>query len=316
MGGLRPGNQHSADDEIGPGQMLANGVGVGVDGVDVGRHRLVDLAQAVEVDVDDHHVGPHPGGDAGRPRAHHAGPEHEHVAGLDPRHPAEQHTPPAVRVLQVVGALLDRELAGDLAHGCEQRQPPAVVGERLVGDRDALAVEAPEGELLIGSEVKVGEDRLAPADHRNFLRLGLLDLDDRVRLRPHLVGPRNNRRPGDVILLVGESSAQTRAGLDEHGVALLGEQVGADRAHRDPVLVRLHFGGDAHDHDRRPPASAAARRIRMITGSGLVRSRKARTVAARKAAGTPGGAAATSVRCYDQWFARRASGKARMKDGT
>ena len=49
--GLGAGDQHGPDDEVGLAQVLANSVRVAEDGVDVGRHHVVEVAEPVEVDV-------------------------------------------------------------------------------------------------------------------------------------------------------------------------------------------------------------------------------------------------------------------------
>ena len=67
--GLRTGDQHRADHEVGQPQAFEDVEPVAEDGRHVLRHHVVDVAQAVEVHVEDEDVRPEPGGDAGRVRA-------------------------------------------------------------------------------------------------------------------------------------------------------------------------------------------------------------------------------------------------------
>src|SRR5690606_15896219 len=87
----RPGNQDGADYQVGLGQVLANGDRCAVDRGYIGRHNLVEVAQAVEVDVHQLDVGPEAGGEAGGAGADDAATQHHHVSRLDTRDAPQQY---------------------------------------------------------------------------------------------------------------------------------------------------------------------------------------------------------------------------------
>ena len=79
-----------------------------------------------------------------------------------PGHAAEQDAAAAERLLEHEGAGLGRDLAGDLAHRRQQRQPPVRVLDRLVGDAGRAGVAEARGQLGVGRQVQVGEERAGP----------------------------------------------------------------------------------------------------------------------------------------------------------
>ena len=120
----------------------------------------------------------------------------------------------------------------------------------LVRDGDVARSEQRLGALPRRGEVEVREERLVRAQAEAVVLLGqrLLHLADEVGRGPQLVGVLHDRRAGPEELAVRHGRAVAGALLDEHGVAGGGEL--AHPAGRDshPVLVLLHFGGDADDH--------------------------------------------------------------------
>src|SRR5262249_59986520 len=98
--------------------------------------QIVDVAQPVEVHVENRYVGAESDGDPGGVDAGRAGADDHDVARRNTRHAREQDAPAAVGAAQVERALLDREAPGDLAHGREERKAPVRTLDRLVGDGD------------------------------------------------------------------------------------------------------------------------------------------------------------------------------------
>ncbi len=82
----------------------------------------VDLAQPADVLVEQQHLGLHAERDGGGVQAGDAGPEHDDLAGVDARDPAEQDAATAVGALEEVRAGLRRHPPGHLRHRGEQRQ--------------------------------------------------------------------------------------------------------------------------------------------------------------------------------------------------
>jgi hypothetical protein len=63
-----------------------------------------------------------------------AAADHHHVRCGHARHAAEQDAAPAEWLLEHEGAALGGELAGDLAHRCQQRQATEPVLDSFIGD--------------------------------------------------------------------------------------------------------------------------------------------------------------------------------------
>ena len=163
---LRAGNQHGADHEVGPRQLLADRVPIAEQAVDVRRHDVVEVAQPIHVDVEDGDVGPEAGGDLGRVRADDAAAEDRDVRRRDARHAGQQNAAALLRPLQELRPFLNAHPPGDFAHRREQRQPALVVGQRFVGDARRAGGQQAVGQLAVGGQVEIGEDDLAFANQR------------------------------------------------------------------------------------------------------------------------------------------------------
>ena len=100
----------------------------------------------------------------------------------------------------------------------------------------------------IGSEVEVGKNDLVGPKEEPLRRLRFLDLDDQLGRGPDFGGLADDRRAGGSVGRVGNATPLPRACLDQHRVARVGQLEGADRQHRDSVLVRLDLFGHADDH--------------------------------------------------------------------
>ena len=101
--------------------------------------------------------------------------------------------------LEEIGADLDRQAAGDLRHGLEKGIGPVRSLDGLVGDPQNPLLQEHAGELGARSQMEVGEQGLAFADHGELRGQGLLDLEDEVGLPP--IAPRptpraSHRPPG------------------------------------------------------------------------------------------------------------------------
>ena len=153
------GHEHGADHEVGVGHAALDRAAVRRQRHDPAPVDLVDPAQPVEVLVEQHDLGLHAGGDPRRVPADVAGAEHDDLGRAHAGRAAHQHAPAAVVALEEVGAHLRGEPAGDLAHRRQQRQ--RAVGELhgLVGERGRAGGEQRLGDLGVGGEVEVGEQR-------------------------------------------------------------------------------------------------------------------------------------------------------------
>ena len=145
--------------------------------------------------------------------------------------------------------------------GVSSGQAAPRVAQRLVGDGRDPAVDDRRGEPLVGGEVEVGEERLAGPQVRPLRRLRLLDLDHQVGRRPDLGGLGHDRRPGRLVLGVGDPAPQPGARLDQDGVAGLGQLLGPDREHRHPILVRLDLPAARRRSSAQSPTPVATARV-------------------------------------------------------
>ena len=82
-------------------------------------------------------------------------------AGGDAGDAAEQDPAAAERLLEHERAGLGGDLAGDLRHRRQQRQPALAVLDRLVGDAGRAGLAEALGQLRGRGEVQVGEEGLA-----------------------------------------------------------------------------------------------------------------------------------------------------------
>ena len=208
-------------------QLLADRVAVAEQAVHVGRHDVVEVAQAVHVDVEDGDVGVEAGGDLGRVRADDAAAEDRDVRRRHARHAAQQDAAAHLRPLQKLGALLNAHPAGHFAHRREQRQAALVVGQRFVGDARRAAGEHRFGQLAIGGEVEIGEEHLALADQLQFAGLRLLDFHDQVGPGEDLLGPADQLGARPQIIVIRQAGAEAGARFDQHLVPAADELLDA-----------------------------------------------------------------------------------------
>src|SRR5439155_14908109 len=83
-------DQHGPDNEVGPADRLQDVVAVAEERRHVERHDVGQVAQPVEVNVEDRDVRPQPGGDAGGVGAHDTAPDDRYVGRGDAGNPAQQ----------------------------------------------------------------------------------------------------------------------------------------------------------------------------------------------------------------------------------
>ena len=166
----------------------------------------------------------------------------------DARDAAEQDAAPAERLLEHERARLGRDLAGDLRHRRQQRQPALLVLDRLVGDADRAGLGERSGQLRGRREVQVRKEGLTRFKEGDLGHLRLFHLEDHVRGAEDVLGGGHHPRALGIEVSVGDRAALSGPLLDQDLVATLGELPDADRGHRDPVLVRLDLGRNSNDH--------------------------------------------------------------------
>jgi hypothetical protein len=174
--------------------------------------------------------------------------QHHDVRRSHARHAAEQNAAAAVGRFQILRSHLHGHASGHFAHRCEQRQRAVPFADRFVSNTVDASFEHPVGKLRQRREVEIGEQGEIGTEEAVFGRLRLFHLDDEVGTPPHLFRVLDDGAPGQHIFAIGERTAFTRGGLDEHfvpGFAECGDSAG-DQA--DTGFVVFDFLGNADDH--------------------------------------------------------------------
>src|SRR6185369_4433462 len=99
-----------------------------------------------------------------------------------------------------------------------------------------------------GGEVKIGEQHLIAAQHRDLARLRLLHLHDHVCLGEDLGGIGGNLRPGGAEMVVVDADDVAGVGFDDHAMAMPYQLAHPGRGHPDAVLMSLDLFGHADQH--------------------------------------------------------------------
>ena len=230
--------------------LLFDGGGGGEHGLDGAAEDVVEVGEARSVAVHDDRARAHAHGDLGGVGAHGAAADDDDLGLRYAGHAAEQHAAAAVVLLEVRGAGLDGQLAGDFTHREEERVGAVGELDRLERDTADVGLEHALGEVLgiRGGQVQVRVEDLARLEHRPLFRERLLDLVDHVGLGEDVLHRREGRARG-LVLLVAEARADAGAGFDDDRVARGHEVLDAVRRHADAVLLVLDLLGTTDDHD-------------------------------------------------------------------
>ena len=220
----------------------------GHQGEAVGRHHVAQVAQTVQVHVQQVHLGSQAAGHLGRIDPYHAAADHHHRARVHARHTAQQHTVAALGHLQVLGSLLDGHAPGHFAHGGQQRQAAVGLLDRLVGDANGLAFNQRVGLGQVRGQMQVGEHDLAFTDHVVLGRQGLFDMHDHVGRIEDLFGDVDHLGPGIDVGLIGKAAAGPCGFFHQHRVPVVNHHLHAGRGHAHAVLFRLDLFQYSDNH--------------------------------------------------------------------
>jgi len=248
-GGGSAGYEHRTHYQVGRFEVLADGPGIGGKSDDLPAENVVQLPQAVEVAVDDSHVGAHPDGHLGGVDSHDASAQDHHVGRRYSRHAAQQDAAAAIGFLQILRAHLDGHASGHLAHGREQGQGAVAFNDGLISYAIHFGGEQPVGELGERRQVQVGEqDEPRP----EVIVLGLLrlfDFDDQAGAPPHFRRRIQDSGAGLDVLAIRDGTALAGPGLDKNLVTRLTQGGDAAGHQPDARLVVFDFLGDADNHE-------------------------------------------------------------------
>ena len=214
FGRLGAGNQDGADHQVGLLDRVLEIEARRVAGLDAAAVLGVDLAQGVDVQVEDGDAGAHALGDGGGVVACHSAADHHNVGRRYAGDAAHQDAAPAVGAHQVVGADLRGEAARDLTHRGQQWQRAVGGLHGFVGDRRGAGRHQRIRARLGGGKVQVGEQGLALAQAGVLGLDRLLDLQQQIGLGPHLVDAVDHLGARALEVGVGDRRALARAGLE------------------------------------------------------------------------------------------------------
>src|SRR5207253_3274500 len=110
------GQQHRANDYVRVGDVLDDVAMVRVQHHHIGWHYIGEVAQTIQRQIEDDHLGAETCSHARGVRTHNATAQHNDLAWMHARHTAEQHAASAKKLLEIFGAFLHRHAAGDFAH--------------------------------------------------------------------------------------------------------------------------------------------------------------------------------------------------------
>ena len=151
---------------------------------------------------------------------------------------------------------LHGQTAGNLGHGGQQRQGPALL-DGLVGDGGDAGVDERLGQFRLGGQVQVREQDQALAEAVVFGLDRFLDLQHHVGAAPNVVGLGDDLGTGDRVFLIRDAGAQASAALNENLVAVGAEFVDARCRDGDAELVVLDLFGYTDDHFLAPDMAAS-----------------------------------------------------------
>jgi len=209
---------------------------------------VVEVAQALNIRVDDGDPCPQAEGDLRRVCAYDPAADNDHTPRPHPRHPAQQDSAPSLRLFQVVGADLHGHTPPDLAHRREE-------GEGAVGELHCLVSEGRHlpgyqfsRQRLVSSQMEISEQEQTRPHVAILHRLGLLHFQDHLRPGPHLGGRVHDLGATAGIVIIAKAAGDSSASLDEDTVAATDERFGTAGRERDTVLVILDLSRNANDH--------------------------------------------------------------------
>ena len=266
----RAGDQHRPDHQIGRAEKPQQCQAIAEYGGDVGRHHVVEIAKPVDVHVHDDDPCAQTRSHFRRVGPDHAAPEDQHLRRFHPGHAAQQNPPTKLRMLEVLRTLLNAHLPRDFAHRRQQRQPPTIVGDGLVGHGDRTALDHAVGQRSVGGEVEVGEHHLTVAHHRPLAGLGLFHLHDHVGLLEHHRRTVDHLRADRRVVLVQKARVAARPRFHQHPVTSPNKLIGTHRRHTHAILVCFCFLGypDNHDSPRSKSADRSACQLVRLRANG------------------------------------------------
>ena len=241
LGGLAAGQQHGADHQVCILQALAD-IGLGaVQGGNGSTEDVLQIGQPVQVHIQQGNLSINTHSSLGCEGTGNTAADDDDLTPGNAGHAAQQDTTAAEVLFQILGALLNTQSAGDLAHGTQAGQVALLVSNGLKGHGLHIPADQRFSQFRIGSQVKVSEEDLVFPQVTVLTGFRLLDLDDHVSLGKHLRGGTHDHRTGLDILLIREAGTYTCAGFHQNGVAVGYKTQHIVRGNTYPIFVVFQF---------------------------------------------------------------------------
>ena len=234
-------DQHGADDDVGPLDEFPQSCRAGKQAEAVGRHHVAQITQAVQVQVEDIHLGSQAAGHLGRIDSDNPAADNDHIARINPRDSPQQHAVTALGHFQVLGPLLDRHSAGHFAHRGQQGQGAIRLLNGFISDADTFAANKDLGQLFSRCQVQVGEDNLAFPDQIVLGRQRFLDVHHHVGPFKYFPGGCDNLRTGFIVGRILETAAAAGTFFHQQRVPVGDHDLHSGRRHAHPIFLCLDF---------------------------------------------------------------------------
>ena len=286
-GGAAAGQQHGADQQVGPGhQPLDQGAAAHQGDHPTAAVRF-QAPQPLGRAVQQEHLRIHGGGDPCGVPAHRASAQHHHPSRAHAGAAPHQDAAAAMGLLQQVRPHLGRQPAGDLAHRRQQRQAAVLELHGFVGDGGGSRLQQSPAHLRVGGQVEIGEEHQVGPQEAELLRLRLLHLHHQVG-RPGVLAAHQPGAGGGVVV-IADADPVARPRLDAHLHPLAHQLPHPIGGEGHPLLIALDLPRHADAGHRGDQGSRQAGGCHGRSQKLWLNPRSARAMARRRArAGSTG----------------------------
>jgi len=166
--------------------------------------------------------------------------------------PAEKDPGSAVFSLKAPGTYLDGQPSRNLTHGGQQGEVSVSQLDGLVGNADDLFLKHRLCKLLVCGQVEVSKDALALSHESVLLFQRFLDLENEIRIRPHLFAAIRDFSPGLLVLDIRHVAPYAGSCFHQNGMSVKHEGIHPFGCHGHAFFFYFDLFGNADDHVSTP----------------------------------------------------------------